>query len=158
MEVQDSNSSSQLWSIFKGKVAETDTRWSAIAQSVDDRTPEERDPSSESYIPKSRYDSISYYISDSAALKPEYNDVKFRTNIEAAKFAKEQAKELGVDIDDKLLNHLGYLFVRDPMIIFNDKINVDNETNTNHFENFQSTNWNSVRFKPPPSFASEIGW
>lgn len=27
-----------------------------------------------------------------------------------------------------------------------------------HFENVQSTNWNSMRFKPPPSISSEIGW
>lgn len=27
-----------------------------------------------------------------------------------------------------------------------------------HFENLQSTNWNSMRFKPPPSANSPIGW
>jgi glutamate--cysteine ligase catalytic subunit len=27
-----------------------------------------------------------------------------------------------------------------------------------HFENLQSTNWNSLRFKPPPSKTSSIGW
>ena len=27
-----------------------------------------------------------------------------------------------------------------------------------HFENLQSTNWNSLRFKPPPSAESSIGW
>jgi len=144
--------------IFKGKLAATDTRWSSIAQSVDDRTTEERDPESKQYIPKSRYDSISYYISDSPAFKKEYNDVKFRVNESIMKYAEEQAKAMGVEIDETLLNHLGFLFVRDPMVIFKDKIEVDNEANTNHFENFQSTNWNSVRFKPPPSFTSEIGW
>eukprot|EP00331_Platyophrya_macrostoma_P009164 CAMPEP_0176425816 /NCGR_PEP_ID=MMETSP0127-20121128/11595_1 /TAXON_ID=938130 /ORGANISM="Platyophrya macrostoma, Strain WH" /LENGTH=636 /DNA_ID=CAMNT_0017807011 /DNA_START=33 /DNA_END=1943 /DNA_ORIENTATION=+ len=144
--------------IFKGKLADIDTRWSSIAQSVDDRTAEERDPSSERYIPKSRYDSISYYISESPACKSEYNDVKFPINKDIVKFAEEQAKELGLELDDRLLNHLGFLFLRDPMVIFKDRVNVDNETNTNHFENFQSTNWNSVRFKPPPSFESPIGW
>jgi len=29
---------------------------------------------------------------------------------------------------------------------------------TLHFENLQSTNWNSMRFKPPPSQESNIGW
>ena len=29
--------------IFKGKLADIDVRWSVIADSVDDRTPEERD-------------------------------------------------------------------------------------------------------------------
>lgn len=27
-----------------------------------------------------------------------------------------------------------------------------------HFENLQSTNWNSLRFKNPPTIDSEIGW
>lgn len=27
-----------------------------------------------------------------------------------------------------------------------------------HFENLQSTNWNSLRFKPPPTVDSSIGW
>ena len=27
-----------------------------------------------------------------------------------------------------------------------------------HFENLQSTNWNSMRFKPPPQHDSKIGW
>lgn len=27
-----------------------------------------------------------------------------------------------------------------------------------HFENLQSTNWNSLRFKNPPSIDSDIGW
>lgn len=27
-----------------------------------------------------------------------------------------------------------------------------------HFENLQSTNWNSLRFKSPPSVDSDIGW
>lgn len=27
-----------------------------------------------------------------------------------------------------------------------------------HFENLQSTNWNSLRFKPPPTADSAIGW
>ncbi len=27
-----------------------------------------------------------------------------------------------------------------------------------HFENLQSTNWNTLRFKSPPSADSDIGW
>jgi len=144
--------------IFKGKLADTDVRWDAIAASVDCRNPEERDPNNAKYIPKSRYDSISLYISNSPLCKDEYNDLKFPLNEEIMKFAAEQAKSLGVEVDDRLLNHLGFLFLRDPMIIFSDRIYVDDSLNTNHFENIQSMNWNSVRFKPPPSFNSSVGW
>lgn len=36
------------------------------------------------------------------------------------------------------------------------KIPATNEVS--HFENLQSTNWNSLRFKSPPSVDSDIGW
>lgn len=35
---------------------------------------------------------------------------------------------------------------------------IDDEQMSFHFENLQSTNWNSMRFKPPPSQNSSIGW
>jgi len=110
------------------------------------------------YLPKSRYDSVSYFISEQEMFKKEYNDVKFRVNQEIIEFTKQKAKEVDIDLDDNLLNHLGFLFVRDPLVIFDDKIYVDDTKTTSHFENFQSTNWNSVRFKPPPGMNSDIGW
>lgn len=42
------------------------------------------------------------------------------------------------------------------MVVFKDKLHVDD--NTAYFEAIQSSNWNSVRFKPPPSYNSKIGW
>ena len=73
-------------------------------------------------------------------------------------FAKEQAEFMEMEIDENLIKHLGFMFIRDPMVIFPDKIFLDDECHVNHFENIQSTNWNSVRFKPPPSFSSKVGW
>lgn len=35
---------------------------------------------------------------------------------------------------------------------------IDDNEIVSHFENIQSTNWNSLRFKPPPSTQSKIGW
>jgi glutamate--cysteine ligase catalytic subunit len=63
---------------------------------------------------------------------------------------------MDIPIDSKLLRHIGILFIRDNMVIFKDKLHIDD--NTAHFEAIQSSNWNSVRFKPPPSFNSKIGW
>jgi len=57
-------------------------------------------------------------------------------NEELMRFAAEQAEELGVGIDGKLLKHLGCLFARDPLVVFPDKIYVDDKCNTNHFEVF----------------------
>lgn len=63
--------------IFKGKLADIDTRWQVIEQSVDCRTEDERNPKSENYIYKSRYSSISYYISDDKRNLDIYNDSAF---------------------------------------------------------------------------------
>ena len=57
-----------------------------------------------------------------------------------------------------MIKHLGFLFVRDALVIFENAIDVDNNKTTEHFENIQSTNWNAVRLKPPPKYDSEIGW
>jgi len=145
-------------SIYKGKLADTDVRWNINSGSVDCRNSLERDPKSPHYISKSRYSSISKFISNRPQCKEGYNDISFPVNEEIIQFAKEKAKELDIEIDEQLLQHLGVLFIRDPLVIFPDKIYVDDSCNTNHFENIQSTNWNSIRFKPPPSFNSEVGW
>ncbi len=48
--------------------------------------------------------------------------------------------------------------MRDALVIFDKKIDIDNTKQTAHFENILSTNWNSVRLKAPPAFDSPIGW
>lgn len=86
-------------------------------------------------------------------------------------------------VDEILARHVAFLFIRDPMVIFRDRLlrdvqegeggeeeavrqlEADGErdwaeddgrryTTTEDFENLQSTNWNSVRFKPPPRMKS----
>lgn len=73
---------------FKGKLADVDTRWDTIAASVDCRTEEERDVDSEKYIPKSRYESISLYISDDKRNLKQYNDYYFPVNEEIIEFTR----------------------------------------------------------------------
>lgn len=46
------------------------------------------------------------------------------------------------------------MFSRDALVIFENAF--QDTDNTKMFENLNSTNWNSVRFKPPPSLDSEI--
>ena len=64
---------------------------------------------------------------------------------------------IGEGIDAKLAKHLAHLFIRDPLVIYQGKIELDDEKLSDHFENIQSTNWQTVRFKPPPP-ATPIGW
>ena len=65
--------------IFKGFLADVDVRWNVISKAADDRTEEERGikplKNNRWKIPKSRYDSVSVYLSDDPRLRPEYNDL-----------------------------------------------------------------------------------
>ncbi len=57
-------------------------------------------------------------------------------------------------LDQRLAFHVASLFVRDPIPAYSSEFEFEKlkESDTlAHFENLQSTNWNSLRFKPPPS-------
>lgn len=64
--------------LLKGQISDHDFRWEVIEQSVDCRTDEERDPNCDSFIPKSRYSTVSRYISNHAYVKEFHNDLNFR--------------------------------------------------------------------------------
>lgn len=64
-------------------------------------------------------------------------------------------------LDERLAFHIASLFVRDPVPTYDvehDDSQINHDKDAAHFENLQSTNWNSMRFKPPPSKESPIGW
>lgn len=169
---------------LKGRIADTDARWGIISESVDDRTPAERgrnDPnaphdvlsgSGQRRLYKSRYDSISTYIYQGAFFPGDetgnqsglnnrvlntYNDIPVPIEMESYKMLREAG------IDPALSQHVAHLFVRDPLVIFDGAVEeLDDETMTEHWESIQSTNWQSVRWKPPPPRNSpndpHIGW
>lgn len=60
-------------------------------------------------------------------------------------------------MDDLLANHFAHLFIRDPIVIFGEDLNELDLSKTDHFENLQSTNWQHMRFKPPPP-DKDTGW
>ena len=64
---------------------------------------------------------------------------------------------LTVGVDELLANHIAHLFIRAPLVIFKERINQNDAVDSDHFENIQSTNWQHMRFKPPPP-GSSIGW
>nr|CAB3248530.1 glutamate--cysteine ligase catalytic subunit-like [Phallusia mammillata] len=138
--------------IYRGYLSDIDTRWQVIAGSVDDRTKEERglEPLNKNKmrIQKSRYDSIDSYLSQNSEI---FNDIKVEINDDAKKLLKDAG------LDELLANHVAHLWTRDPLSLFSKKIELDDENETDHFENIQSTNWQSMRFKPPPP-GSSIGW
>lgn len=141
--------------VYKGKLADLDTRWKIIENSTDDRTERMR---KEGAVAKGRFSHINFYISNDKRNKSKYNNLKCTYNKSIRMFMKKQGKEMGINLDKQLLDHYAYLFVRDPLVVYPSRIKINNEEMTDHFENIQSTNWNNVRFKPPPSFDSTIGW
>lgn len=163
---------------FRGYLADTDVRWSIISQAVDDRTPFERgvadddDASSadgsassssssssstgvhgrpQQRIAKSRYDSIDCYLSELPSHKAEYDDL--RVTIDQPSFDRLRAG----GVDAVLARHIAHLFIRDPLVIYKERVELDDARNSDHFENIQSTNWQTVRFKPPPP-GVDMGW
>lgn len=127
--------------IFKGRLSNIDCRWDVIAQSCDDRTPAERGLVSSSdlnaakmlgragegikYLPKSRYGSISTYIyhcrGDASCKRTfgHYNDIPCPVD--------DQVKQrlLNSGIDENLAHHLAHLFTRDPLVLYDGNIDLD---------------------------------
>lgn len=148
--------------IFKGRLAGTDTRWDVISQAVDDRTDAERGRLPRNLIDsdgdlvgggvkplgRSRYSSSCLYFaqprspSDLQHLQA-LNDISVDVDEEVLRRAEEQG------LDEPLARHIAHMFTRDPLVIFDDAIALDNATTLDHFENIQSTNWRSMRWKPP---------
>jgi len=146
--------------ILKGRLADTDCRWGIISESVDCRTLAERgrkDPNApypdlnangQRRVYKSRYDSISTYIYQGSARTANnstgmanrvlnmYNDIPVPVDEDTYK----QLREAGVD--PALAQHVAHLFIRDPLVVFDGAVEeIDDETQTEHFESIQSTNW-----------------
>ncbi|KAF2470142.1 GCS-domain-containing protein [Lindgomyces ingoldianus] len=141
--------------IYKGFLADTDVRWNQISKAVDDRTREElgEEPLKHARwrLPKSRYASNSTYISQDPRLRKEYldPDLVFDTGL------KQRLLDGGMD--DLLATHFAHLFIRDPIVVFAEDLQELDLTKADHFENLQSTNWQHMRFKPPPP-GSDTGW
>ncbi|EDX17384.1 glutamate--cysteine ligase [Drosophila simulans] len=138
--------------IYRGYLTESDCRWNVISSSVDCRTEEERGlaplDQQKFKIAKSRYDSIDSYLSPEGA---KYNDVPLTYD------EKVYQRLVEGGIDHLLAQHVAHLFIRDTVSLFSEKVHQNDNEDTDHFENIQSTNWQTMRFKPPPPNSS-IGW
>lgn len=84
-------------------------------------------------------------------MRPEYLDPELVIDPEI----KQQLLNGGMD--DLLATHFAHLFIRDPIVVFEEDLQELDLNKTDHFENIQSTNWQHMRFKPPPA-DNNIGW
>ena len=100
---------------------------------------------------------MNHYISNHQFVKDEHNDaIPIKFDPEHKRVLQEES-----DIDVRLAEHIARLFARDPVPSYEGEFmeeQIDDKDLVSHFENLQSTNWNSLRFKPPPSHTSKIGW
>lgn len=117
-------------------------------------------------IPKSRYDSIDSYLGDGGYRSKPYFNEKYN-NIFSPINKKVYDKLIDSKLFDPLLaKHFAHLFIRDPLVVFSERIDQDNTLDNDHFENIQSTNWQTLRFKPPALYenlseeqlAQKPGW
>ena len=156
--------------IFKGWLADQDVRWNVIASSVDCRTPFERgeEPLFPEYnvggyggmldrakpnarkINKSRYSEVDLFLGGNKHYRRIYNDTYVPINETALNMMLENDV---APMDYDLARHFAHLFIRDPVSVFEESLHQNNETSTNHFENIQSTNWQTLRFKVPDQSA-----
>ena len=117
-----------------------------ISASVDDRSKQERgihDLKTDRFvINKSRYDSISKYLSPGPTVCCEESDGKSH-----GQYFEQDYDDLNVAIDEDLFNelknagvddllakHYAHLFIRDPLVIFKEMLNQDDEASSDHFE------------------------
>ena len=146
---------------FQGRLLATDTRWQAISDAVDDRTLAERGvPGAEQardpqlvgqgvrLLPKSRYSSVSRYILEPAT-PDECKALDALNDTEAGIDQEVLQLLIRGGMDWNLAMHVAHLFTRDPLVIFDDAISLDDSCSLDHFENIQSTNWRTMRWKPP---------
>ena len=88
-------------------------RWEVIEQAVDCRTDSEKDPESKEFIPKSRYATVSNYISNHEYVRDFHNDLdKQRVDQGALTML------LSSGLDRRLAYHISSLFIRSPLPVF----------------------------------------
>jgi glutamate--cysteine ligase catalytic subunit len=130
--------------IYKGDMSDWDCRWNIVAGSVDDRNVKER-----MNISKGRFGSVSRYLSDEGQ--------KFNDDPKCLIDATAHTRLIEAGIPKNLAAHIAHLYIRDPLAIYQELIHQDKEESTDHFDNIQSTNWQSLRFKPPTK-EGKTGW
>lgn len=162
----------------QGYLLDTETRWDFLSFATDCRTDEERGTkfyisndriNTQSPIPKGRFSSIDFYLSEDPRNHPNYNDLK----VPYSEDDYQKLKKAGVT--ENLAKHIASLFVRDPLLIYDEtddneensqcELFIKNEKNIkfgeyekeniDDFLNIQTSNWRSLRLKIPEN---DTGW
>ena len=138
--------------IYRGYLSELDNSYYVLGEGSDDRTAEERGLKPlklDKYrINKLRWDSVDCYLTPEAE---EYNDIHLHYDEKLYDHLIEEG------IDAPMAQHVAHLFMRDPLLLFRDKVHQNDEEDTGHFDNLNTSTWQTLRFKPAlPN--TELGW
>ena len=139
-----------------GKMTKEESRFNLLRRLLDDRKPGEM----KGALKKTRYDTVNFFISNDKRNRLRYNDKPYAINKKFKKKLKRLLKQQGSPFykDTRLLNHFAYLFVREAVIVLDKIVIKNNVESTTDYKMIQSTNWQDIRFKPPHSFDSKLGW
>ncbi|KAG8911997.1 hypothetical protein FRC01_005355 [Tulasnella sp. 417] len=133
---------------YKGFLSNVDCRWELLSKCIDDRTEEEQ---KDHRIPDSRWSHVRWYLTQECQ---KYNDIELVYD----EPAYERMTEAGMD--DILAKHFANLYIRDPLVVYPNRLEQNDEQSNEHFESIQSSVWQTLRFKPPqpPNVNSDMGW
>ena len=109
--------------IHKGMLTDWDCRWNVNVMCSNDLVEEERNNGV-----KSRCHSVMNYLSLEGEDESKYNDVKFEGNQAYYLMMVEKG------IPESIARHISYLFIRDPIVVFEELLNQDDTTSMNHFD------------------------
>jgi len=145
--------------IMSGRLLDSDCHYLIWKWFMDGRTKEELDPRNPLYLCKPRNWTAGYYMSERDICKDEYNDVKIRVDEETIAKAKKLAEELGVEIDERMLTHIGYMFVWYVYVTYPEIAeSCDPQKDIDCYEAIEANHMPDIRFRVPKSFDSKAGW
>lgn len=133
--------------VFRGLLADTDTRWACFEQAVDDRSPEEVKAGKPV---RSRVSSCTTYISPQAN---RYEDCHIR-DLDHDPAVKKALLEGGMD--DQMAMHFAYLLARDPLFASNQELKAGDVSKTSMCNGLLAGMYQTIRLKPPEG--EEAGW
>lgn len=129
--------------IFRGYLTEIDNSYHFLGDGSDDRTAEERGlkplKNNKCRLTKKRWDSIDSYLTPEADI---FNDIELHYD----QHLYDKLRNEGVD--HVMAKHVAHIFMRDSLLMVTGKVNQNDEEETGHFDNINTTTWQTLRFKP----------
>ena len=101
------SASSPIW---RGYLANLDTRWNVLKQAFDDRSKSEVTSGT---LKRKRFDSTDVYISKEGS---KYNDLEYDRDDDVFAYLVEK----GMDTD--LAQHFASMYIRDPFVVFDNDL------------------------------------